>query len=87
MHESSMMTNLMRQIESAARDQDATRIVGVTLRLGAMTNISPAHLHEHFIMAARGTIAEDASLNIIEEDNPSSPFAAQVRLEGIDVAD
>lgn len=86
MHESSLMTNLLRQIESAARDQDATQVVGVTLRVGAMTNISPAHLREHFMLAARGTVAEDASLNIIAEENPSSPFATQVRLESIDIA-
>ncbi|MCE5228576.1 hydrogenase maturation nickel metallochaperone HypA [bacterium] len=86
MHESSMMTGLMRQIESIARVQDATRVVGVTLRIGVMTNISPDHLREHFAMAARGTIAEDADLSIVEEENPASPFANQILLEAIDVA-
>jgi hydrogenase nickel incorporation protein HypA/HybF len=86
MREFSIMTNLLREIESIARDRDATRVVGVTFRLGILTKISPAHLRDQFTHAAHNSIAEDAVLNIVEEKNTTSPMAREIRIERVDVA-
>jgi hydrogenase nickel incorporation protein HypA/HybF len=51
----------MRKIDAIAREQGARRVVGVKVRLGALSHISPAHRREHFEAAATGTIAEAAS--------------------------
>ena len=85
MSESGIMHNLMRQIESKARDREAERVVRVTLRVGALADVTEARLREQFANQARNTIAEDAVLTIIEENNPSQPHANEVRLERIDV--
>ena len=63
MHEFSLITDLMRKIDVIAREQGARRVVGVKIRLGALSHISPAHFREHFEAAATGTIAEAARLD------------------------
>jgi len=53
MHEASLMRNLMRQVLDLAAERGATRIVGLTVRLGALSHMSPEHFREHFEEAAR----------------------------------
>ena len=48
MSESGIMHNLMRQIESKARDREAERVVRVTLRVGALADVTEARLREQF---------------------------------------
>lgn len=86
MRETSIVTNLLREVEAMAADQDAERVVAVTVRLGARAGITPARLRERFIEAARDSLAEDATLEIIAESNPSAPTAEHIRLEGIEAA-
>ncbi|MCE5228589.1 hydrogenase maturation nickel metallochaperone HypA [bacterium] len=85
MSESGIMHNLMRQIEEKARDREAERVVRVTLRVGALADVTEPRLRERFAIEARDTLAEDAVLTIIQESNPSQPHAKEVRLERIDV--
>ena len=54
MHEFSLITDLMWKIDAIAREQGARRVVGVKVRLGAFSHISPAHFREHFEAAATG---------------------------------
>ncbi len=64
MHEASLMTNLMNRIEEIAGVEDARRVTGVAVWLGALSHMSEAHFIEHFERAAAGTIAEKAKLEI-----------------------
>ena len=85
MHEHSLMTDLLRKIEGIGREQKARRILGVRIRLGALSHISPDHLNEHFVQAAAGTMAEGARLDIVEIPDTSDPSAQEIILESIDI--
>jgi hydrogenase nickel incorporation protein HypA/HybF len=85
MHELSLMADLMRKIGSIAREQRASRIVSVKVKLGALSHISPAHFHDHFLHAARGSLAEGARLDIEVLSNPADPHAQEILLDSIEV--
>jgi len=63
-HETSLLKNLMRQIEETARQSGGGRVAVVRMKLGPLAHIEPDHLREHFEEAARGTVAEHARLDI-----------------------
>jgi hydrogenase nickel incorporation protein HypA/HybF len=66
MHESSLIPDLLRKVEAVARDAGGARVVAVTVSIGPFSGISAGHLREHFVDAARGTIADGARLHVEE---------------------
>jgi hydrogenase nickel incorporation protein HypA/HybF len=84
-HEASVMRGLMAKLESAAREQQATRVRKVRVWLGALSHFSAEHFREHFEQASRGTFAEDAAIEIEVSTNIVDPRAQDVILESIDV--
>ena len=70
MHEMSMLRGLMQQIDALARRNGPGRVRVVRLKLGPLAHIEPDHLREHFVEAARGTVAESARLDVAV--NPAS---------------
>jgi hydrogenase nickel incorporation protein HypA/HybF len=80
MHEMSLLRGLLGQIETLARQNQARRVTVVRLKLGPLAHIEPAHLREHFLDAARGTIAESARLEI-----ETTEELHELSLESIDV--
>ncbi len=85
MHEFSLITDLLNKITSIAREQCARKVIGVTVKLGALSCISPDHFREHFNHATRGTVAEGAQLHIEILNNTDDPLAQEVLLENIEV--
>jgi hydrogenase nickel incorporation protein HypA/HybF len=85
MHEATLMKGLMRRIEEIARDQEAVRVVSVSVWLGALSHMSPGHFAEHFEEAAAGTIAAGASLSATASDDVHHANAQDVLLESIEV--
>lgn len=85
MHEASLMKDLMRKIEAVAREQNASRVMGISVRLGALSHMSPAHFREHFAVASQGTIAEGAKLRIEEISDTTDPMAQQILLESVEI--
>jgi hydrogenase nickel incorporation protein HypA/HybF len=85
MHEASLMTNLMNRIEEIAGAEDARRVTGVAVWLGALSHMSEAHFIEHFERAAAGTIAEKAKLEITVSDDTSHANAQNLILERVEV--
>ncbi len=85
MHEFSLVTHLIRKVSSLALEQGATRVSGLTVRLGALSHISSDHFREHFNHASQGTIAEGAQLTINVLRDETDPMAQEVVLEGIEV--
>lgn len=85
MHEATLMKGLMRRIEEIARDQEAVRVVGVSVWLGALSHMSAGHFAEHFEEASAGTIAEGAKLNATASDDVHHADAQDVLLESIEV--
>ena len=75
----------MRKIDAIAREQGARRVVGVKVRLGALSHISPDHFREHFEAAATGTIAEAARLDIETLREERDPHAQDILLESVEV--
>ncbi len=85
MHETSLMKGLMRQIDSAAVADGARRIVGISVWLGALCNMSAEHFAEHFEHAALGTMAEGASVDVTVSDDTQHTNAQDVLLQNIEV--
>jgi len=85
MHEHGLINDLMRRIAQAAAAERAERVVGVSVRLGALSQISADHFRDHFIHAAEGSVAEGARLEIATSDDIHDPRAADVLLTGIEV--
>jgi hydrogenase nickel incorporation protein HypA/HybF len=85
MHEASLMANLMRRIDDVAAADQAKRVVGVSVWLGALSHMSAAHFAEHFEQAAAGTIAEDAALDISVSEDMRDPNAQEILLKSVEI--
>jgi hydrogenase nickel incorporation protein HypA/HybF len=85
MHEASLMTGLMRRIEEVAAADRAVKVVGVSVRLGALSHMSAEHFTEHFEQAAAGSIAEGASLQIELSEDQTAPWAQDIVLESVEI--
>jgi hydrogenase nickel incorporation protein HypA/HybF len=86
-HEASLIANLLRQIATIMQQQGAGRVVGVTVKLGALCHISPEHFRAHFVYGARGTLAEGAHLTLVSGHDPDDPHAQDVVLDCLEVED
>jgi hydrogenase nickel incorporation protein HypA/HybF len=84
-HEASLMKNLMAKVEDLAREHGAGRVTRIGVKLGALSHFSPDHFREHFERAARGTVAEGASLDIELLTDIADPRAQDVILDSADV--
>ena len=87
MHEMSLMNSLMNKIEAIAAQQSAKKVVGVKVKLGALSHMSPDHFTEHFNQAAAGTISEQARLDITVATDQEAADAQDIVLESIEVED
>lgn len=85
MHEMHLINDLMKKIITLAADNQAKGISKVTVQLGALSHISGDHFREHFEEAAAGTIAEMASLEIIEEKDIHASDAQDILLKDIEI--
>jgi len=68
MHELSVCTALLEQVEKIAREQNALSVGRIVLRLGPLSGIEPQLLRRAYPLAAAGTIAEHAELVIDTSD-------------------
>ena len=87
MHEFFLTKDLIHKISTIAREQHASKVLSVTVKLGALSHISPEHFREHFVHATHGTVAEGAQLNILVMTNATDPQSQEILLENIDIAD
>ena len=85
MHEKALMDDLMREIATRARAENAPRVTRIRVRLGALSHFTPEHFREHFADASRGTVAEGAVVEAELRTDPIEPEAQGVVLESIDV--
>lgn len=85
MHEASLMNDLIRKIETVAREESASKVVGISVKLGALSHMSAGHFREHFAMASQGTLAEGATLSIQALTDTSDPLAQQILLESVEI--
>ncbi|MDE1937857.1 MAG: hydrogenase maturation nickel metallochaperone HypA [Alphaproteobacteria bacterium] len=85
MHEASLMKNLMRRLDEIASTEQAKRITGVSVWLGALSHMSAAHFAEHFEESSAGTIAEGAKLDVTVSDDPKDPNAQEILVRSVTV--
>lgn len=85
MHEHSVIDALLNKILALAQKEHASRVVKVSVTLGALSQMSPSHFKEHFDHAAQGTIAEHALLDAEESSDMNDPNAPYILLKAIDV--
>lgn len=86
MHEFSLMADLLRKIETVARDNQADKVVRVKVKLGALSHITPEHFEEHFVEAIHGTVAEGAKLEVEQMTDQNDPHAQDILLDSVEVA-
>jgi len=85
MHEQALMKDVMREIEEVALAGRATRVTRITVRLGSLSHFTPEHFREHFSDAARGTIAEDADVDAVLDEDIMDPRARDVVVESVEI--
>jgi hydrogenase nickel incorporation protein HypA/HybF len=85
MHERALLADLVREIECVAASEGAAGVRGVTVRVGPMSHMTPAHFVEHFEDATRGTIAQGARCTV-EEIDPRDPLAQSIVLASVELA-
>jgi hydrogenase nickel incorporation protein HypA/HybF len=85
MHEASLIRGLIRRVEAVVSEQGGGKVLGLTVRVGALSHLSPGHLREHFVQGARGTLAEGARLHIEVLTDVADPRACEVLLESVEL--
>jgi hydrogenase nickel incorporation protein HypA/HybF len=84
-HERALIAGLIRTVEEVAAANTASRVTRVSVRLGALSHFTPDHFREHFAEAARGTVADGASVDATQDDDITDPRASDVVLESVEV--
>ena len=64
MHELSVCTALMEQVERIAREHQAGRVERIVLQVGPLSGVETPLLQRAWPLASIGTLAEDAELVI-----------------------
>ena len=64
MHELAVCQGLMGQLEQIARREQAERITRIVLSIGPLSGVEASLLKDAFPIAAAGTVAEDAVLDV-----------------------
>jgi hydrogenase nickel incorporation protein HypA/HybF len=68
MHELSVCHALLTQVERIALERGAQQVTGIVLRLGPLSGVEPDLLRRAYPLAAAGSIAEQARLDIQAAD-------------------
>jgi hydrogenase nickel incorporation protein HypA/HybF len=85
MHEHALIRDVMARIGEVARAEGATRVTAVRVRIGALAHVTPEHFREHFEDAARGTVAEGATVHAEVVGEATSATARDVVVETVEV--
>ncbi len=85
MHERSLIINLVKKLESIARDNGAHKVKSIKIKLGALSHTSPEHFREHFEPLAIGTVADGAELDFIVSKDMHDPYAQDIMIDSIEV--
>lgn len=82
MHEASLMRDLLARVLAVS---EGARVVRVRVWAGAFSHFTGEHLAEHFRIAAAGTPAEGAVVEVELSDDPAHPDAHHLRLLEVEV--
>ncbi|NNC77369.1 MAG: hydrogenase maturation nickel metallochaperone HypA [Woeseiaceae bacterium] len=68
MHELSVCLALLEQVDRIAREQSITTVSKIVIKLGPLSGVEPELLRRAYPLAAAGTVAERAELEIEPSD-------------------
>lgn len=85
MHERSLILNLIQKVTAIATQQNAVKVIGITVRLGALSHMSAQHFREHFDVEAKGTVADGARLTASVSADVNDPHAQEILLESVEI--
>jgi hydrogenase nickel incorporation protein HypA/HybF len=68
MHELSICLSLLQQLETIAKERNASAVERVYLKIGPLSGIEPHLLRQAYPLAVAGTVAENAELIIETAD-------------------
>jgi hydrogenase nickel incorporation protein HypA/HybF len=85
MHEFALMKDLVKKIESIAKENNSDKVTKISVKLGALSHMSSKHFKEHFLPISTGTIYENAELDIEEDSDINAPDAQNILLKSIDI--
>jgi Zn finger protein HypA/HybF involved in hydrogenase expression len=86
MHEASLIKGLIRHVESVAKENGGGMIRSVKIKLGPLAHCSAEHFREHFVDWSKGTLAENAALEIeMVDDGDESVGVDGLALESVEV--
>ena len=77
MHEMALSQSLVDLIAEHARTASASRVTRVVLEIGVLSHVDPAAMSFCFDSAARGTIAENAVLEIRKPNGQAYCFTCE----------
>ena len=64
MHELAVCQSLLEEVKRVARENGASSVTRIVLKVGPLSGVEPDLLRNAYPLAAAGTIAEDAELDI-----------------------
>jgi hydrogenase nickel incorporation protein HypA/HybF len=79
------MQDVMREIQEVALSGRATRVTRVAVRLGSLSHFTPEHFRQHFADLSRGTIAEDAEVDAVLDEDITDLRARDVVVESVEI--
>ncbi len=85
MHELSLVASLCASAEAAARAEGADRVTALSVRLGALSHLSPDHLRDHLARASVGSMLEGAHVIVTIDTDTASPTAQDIELLSLEV--
>lgn len=85
MHEHALMRDVVGRIVEVAESEGASGVTKVSVRLGALSHFTPEHFREHYADAARGTLAEGASVEATLDEDITAADAQGVVVETIEL--
>lgn len=85
MHELSLVASLCARAEAVAVEEGATRVTALSVRLGALSHLSPDHLRDHLARAATGSILQGARVDVTVDPDTDSPSAQDIELLSVEV--
>ena len=86
MHEFSLIKDLIHKITTIAHEQHASKVLSVTVKLGALSHINPDIFREHFKHASCGTIAEGSQINIEILSDTNEQLSQEVVIDNIEIS-
>lgn len=87
MHDYHLFRQFIDKIEQIAKTEKATKVTKLYFSIGTLANITSEHFLEHLQPMLKDTVAQDAQIEITQENDLDSIRAQQISLVSIEFLD